>query len=99
MFLFPGFRGHLGLAELPWTQIFSFPKQTSEWAMLISSNNRDITTWNERNYKQDLVTILNLEEAQACRVFMCFLLFFLGGGGGGGDEEKHLEDVFASRPV
>ena len=95
MFLFPGFRGHLGLAELPWTQIFSFPKQTSEWAMLISSNNREITTWNERNYKQDLVTILNLEEAQACRVFMCFLLFFFGGG----DEEKHLEDVFASRPV
>lgn len=64
--------------------------------MLISSNNRDITTWNERNYKQDLVTILNLEEAQACRVFMCFLLFL---GGEGGDEEKHLEDVFASRPV
>ena len=66
--------------------------------MLISSNNREIATWNEENYKQDLVTILNLEEVQACRVFMCFLLFG-GGGGGGADEEKNLEDVFASRPV
>ena len=25
-------------------------------------------------------------------------LFFFWGGGEGGDEEKHLEDVFASRP-
>ena len=91
MFLFRGFRGHLGLAELPWTQIFIFPKQTSEWAMLISSSNREITTWNERNYKQDLVTILTDRHA----VLSCF--FF--GGGGVGDEEKHLEDVFASRPL
>lgn len=31
----------------------------------------------------------------------CFHVFsfIFFGGGGGGDEEKHLEDVFASRPV
>ena len=31
-----------------------------------------------------------------CFHVFSFIFFW---GGGGGDEEKHLEDVFASRPV